>query len=267
MNRVLRLATILALSGAALPALAQQAPDPAVVPGQAFLAQWDLDGDGQVTLAEARSHRADIFTMFDSDGDGVREKDGMKLKVLYQTSVNPVRQDFQAIIKSFWNEIGVEVELKQVDASVFFGGDAASPDTFQKFYADVEMYANNFEGNNPEPYLARQTCDKIPGPENQWQGENTSRFCDPEFDRMIGEMTQIVDPAQRGAIAHVRDADDQRGKHQGADQHLDQAQEDIREDRDITRDLLGGFLVGGPVKDQPADKNTQKHRNQDENGR
>lgn len=71
MNRVLRLATILALSGAALPALAQQAPDPAVVPGQAFLAQWDLDGDGQVTLAEARSHRADIFTMFDSDGDGV----------------------------------------------------------------------------------------------------------------------------------------------------------------------------------------------------
>lgn len=71
MNRALKLATILALSGAALPALAQQAPDPAVVPGQAFLAQWDLDGDVQVTLAEARSHRADIFTMFDSDGDGV----------------------------------------------------------------------------------------------------------------------------------------------------------------------------------------------------
>ena len=75
------------------------------------------------------------------------------------------------------------------------------------------------------------------------------------------------DTAHGFCAAHVRDADDQRGKHQGADQHLDQAQEDIREDRDITRDLLGGFLVGGPVKDQPADKNAEKHRNQDENGR
>jgi peptide/nickel transport system substrate-binding protein len=33
------------------------------------------------------------------DGDGIREKDGKRLKILYQTSVNPVRQDFQALIK------------------------------------------------------------------------------------------------------------------------------------------------------------------------
>ncbi|CAM3205753.1 peptide/nickel transport system substrate-binding protein [Paracoccus aminovorans] len=132
--------------------------------------------------------------------DGIREKDGRRLKLLFQSSVNAVRQDFQALIKQWWSDIGVETELKVVEPSVFFGGDAGSPDTFQKFHADVEMYANNFEGNNPEPYLARQTCDKIPGPENQWQGENTSRYCDPEFDRLIGEMTQIVDPAARGAM-------------------------------------------------------------------
>lgn len=131
---------------------------------------------------------------------GIREKEGKPLKLLFQSSVNAVRQDFQALIKQWWSEIGVETELKVVDPSVFFGGDAGSPDTFQKFHADVEMYANNFEGNNPEPYLARQTCDKIPGPENQWQGENTSRYCDPEFDRLIGEMTQIVDPVARGAM-------------------------------------------------------------------
>ncbi|HEX9859372.1 MAG TPA: peptide ABC transporter substrate-binding protein, partial [Paracoccaceae bacterium] len=75
--------------------------------------------------------------------DGVREKDGMRLKLLFQTSTNAVRQDFQALIKGWWNELGVEVELKNIDASVFFGGDPGSPDTFQKFYADVEMYANN----------------------------------------------------------------------------------------------------------------------------
>ncbi len=133
--------------------------------------------------------------------DGIREKDGKKLHILYQTSVNPVRQDFQALVKGWWNELGVDVELKQVDASVFFGGDPGSPDTFQKFYADVEMYANNFDGTDPEPYLAQYLCDKIPGPENQWQGENINRFCDPAYDALVKEMAATADLAKRGELA------------------------------------------------------------------
>ena len=137
----------------------------------------------------------------DSNGDGVRDKDGVKLSLLYSTSTNPVRQDFQAVIKSWWNAIGVEVELKNVDSSVFFGGDAGSPDTFQKFYSDVEMYANNFDGTDPEPYLAQYLCDKIPGPENQWQGENINRFCDPAYDALVAELAKTSDMAERGKIA------------------------------------------------------------------
>jgi peptide/nickel transport system substrate-binding protein len=133
--------------------------------------------------------------------DGIREKDGKKLKLLYQTSTNPVRQDFQALIKGWWNEIGVEVELKNIDASVFFGGDAGSPDTFQKFYADVEMYANNFDGTDPEPYLAQYMCDKIPGPENQWQGENINRFCDPAYDALVKEMSATAEIGKRAELA------------------------------------------------------------------
>ena len=134
------------------------------------------------------------------NGSGVREKDGVRLSLLYQTSVNAVRQDFQALIKQWWSEIGIETELKTVDASVFFGGDAGSPDTFQKFYADVEMYANNFEGNNPEPYLAQWTCDKAPRPETQWQGENHARFCDPEYDKLVAELGKTVDLTERGNL-------------------------------------------------------------------
>jgi len=133
--------------------------------------------------------------------DGIREKDGKKLKLLYQTSTNPVRQDFQALIKGWWNEIGVEVELKNIDASVFFGGDAGSPDTFQKFYADVEMYANNFDGTDPEPYLAQYMCDKIPGPDNQWQGENINRFCDPAYDALVKEMSATAEMGKRAELA------------------------------------------------------------------
>ena len=73
-------------------------------------------------------------------GDGVRAKDGVRISILYQTSTNSVRQGTQALIKQMWEQIGVETELRNIDAAVFFGGDPASPDTYMKFYADIEMY-------------------------------------------------------------------------------------------------------------------------------
>lgn len=137
----------------------------------------------------------------DSDGDGIRDKDGKKLSILYQTTVNPVRQDFQALIKDWWSEIGVETELKAIDPGVFFGGDPGSPDTFQKFYADVEMYANNSDNPDPETYLGQYQCKNAPSPDNQWQGENINRFCDPAFDALHAKLTQTTDLAERQAIA------------------------------------------------------------------
>ncbi|MCR9148997.1 MAG: peptide ABC transporter substrate-binding protein [Rhodobacteraceae bacterium] len=136
----------------------------------------------------------------DSNGDGVREKDGVELRILYQTSTNAVRQDFQALIKQWWAEIGIETELRNIDASVFFGGDPGSPDTFQKFYADVEMYANTFSGTDPQAYLGNGLCDKAPSPATQWQGENISRFCMPEFDALHAELAKTADIAERARI-------------------------------------------------------------------
>ncbi|WP_298292718.1 peptide ABC transporter substrate-binding protein [uncultured Litoreibacter sp.] len=136
----------------------------------------------------------------DTNGDGVREKDGVPLKVVYQTSTNAVRQDFQALIKQWWSEIGIEAELRNIDASVFFGGDAASPDTFQKFYADVEMYANTFNGTDPQSYLGNGLCDKAPSPATQWQGENISRFCNEEFDALHKELTSTAGLEARAEI-------------------------------------------------------------------
>ncbi len=40
-------------------------------PGAHFIENWDLDEDGQVTLAEATEKRGEIFTMFDQDENGV----------------------------------------------------------------------------------------------------------------------------------------------------------------------------------------------------
>lgn len=137
----------------------------------------------------------------DENGDGVREKDGMKLSVLFQSSTNAVRQDFQALIKDWWNQIGVEVELRNIDASVFFGGDPGSPDTFPKFYADVEMYANLFDGTDPQAYLAQRRCGNEPKPSTQWQGENINRFCDEEYDTLLDDLSRTSDIEERARIA------------------------------------------------------------------
>ena len=133
--------------------------------------------------------------------DGVRAKDGVKMEMLFQTSTNAVRQNFQALIKQWWTELGVKVELRNISGSVFFGGDPSSPDTFQKFYADVEMYANNFDGTDPEAYLAENVCNKIPRPETQWQGNNMSRFCSADYDKLVKELSAAAGVEKRGAIA------------------------------------------------------------------
>lgn len=39
-------------------------------PGAYFIEQFDMDGDGQVTLAETKEKRGEVFVMFDSDEDG-----------------------------------------------------------------------------------------------------------------------------------------------------------------------------------------------------
>ncbi|ASJ75712.1 peptide ABC transporter substrate-binding protein [Granulosicoccus antarcticus] len=134
-------------------------------------------------------------------GDGVRAKDGVRLNYLFQSSTNAVRQDFQALIKQWWSEIGVEAELRNVSGSVFFGGDPGSPDTMQKFYADVEMYANNFDGTDPQSYLGQYTCDKAPGPDSQWQGENISRFCMEEYDTLYKQLERTAETTERHRIS------------------------------------------------------------------
>ena len=120
--------------------------------------------------------------------DGIREKDGVRLSILYQTSTNSVRQGNQALVKQMWEAIGVETELRNIDSGVFFGGDPASPDTYGKFYADIEMYTNSFSGTDPEDYMGNWTCDEISGPDNQWLGNNIPRWCNRDYEALVAQM-------------------------------------------------------------------------------
>ena len=133
--------------------------------------------------------------------DGVREKNGVRLSILYQTSTNSVRQGTQAFIKEMWKAIGVETELRNLSASVFFGGDPASPDTYQKFYTDIEMYTNTFSGTDPETYMANWTCKQVSRKANTWGGGNMPRWCNPDYDALSAEMATTANLEDRIRLA------------------------------------------------------------------
>ena len=146
----------------------------------------------------------------DSNGDGVREKDGVELRVLYQTSTNAVRQKTQALIQQWWGEIGVATELKNIDAGVFFGP-TDNADSLAKFYSDVQMFTNGNDSPNPQAYLNGWRCvtengQNIASSANAWGGENIERWCNPDYDALWSTLSETAD--QNARIELVKQLND-----------------------------------------------------------
>jgi peptide/nickel transport system substrate-binding protein len=171
-----------------------------VLPGPPIYASTNNDAclvqdvEGAIALLDAAG-------IVDSDDDGVREKDGIPLSITYQTSTNAVRQSTQALIKQWFSDIGIKTELRNIDASVFFGGDPASPDTYQKFYTDVEMYTNGTVGTDPQTYMSSWLSSEIASPDNNWLGGNVPRFYSEEYDALFQELSGTSGIEARAALA------------------------------------------------------------------
>ncbi len=131
---------------------------------------------------------------------GIREKGGQKLKLLFQTSINPVRQKVQQVWKQACAKAGIELELKGVTAAVFFSSDVANPDTATKFWADLEMLG--IAGRAPDPILLLQrfVSWEVSTKANKWQGRNVSRWVNAEFDKLFQAAEGELDPAKRTAM-------------------------------------------------------------------
>jgi len=171
-----------------------------VLPGPPMFASTAND-DCLVQDIDGAIAMLDEAGIVDTDGDGVREYNGIPLSITYQTSTNAVRQDTQALVKQWWEQIGFEVELRNIDAGVFFGGDPASPDTYGKFYADVEMYTNGSSGVDPEAYMNSWVCAEVSGASNNWLGTNVPRYCNPAYDELAAQMGKTAVLEERAALA------------------------------------------------------------------
>ncbi len=132
--------------------------------------------------------------------DGIREKDGKKLKFVYQTSINQPRQKNQAIVKQACQKAGIDIEVKAVTASVFFSSDVANPDTYTKFYTDLQMYTTTMTQPDPELFMKQFLTEEVAQKANKWQGRNITRWRNKEYDDNFKAAQVEVDPVKRAAM-------------------------------------------------------------------
>jgi peptide/nickel transport system substrate-binding protein len=132
--------------------------------------------------------------------DGVRVKDGKRLKMLFQTVTNAGMQKMQAVIKQAAAKAGMEMELKSVVASSFYSSDPANPDTYTHFYADLQLMTYLMGPPDPERLMRVFTSGDVATKENKWQRFNVWRWRNDEYDRLYRAAETEVDPVKRAAL-------------------------------------------------------------------
>ena len=132
--------------------------------------------------------------------DGIRAKNGVRLSVTYSTTVAATRQIVQEIVKKDWTALGVAVELKAVPAGVFFSSDLANPDTWSKFWNDVQELGQGYGSPDPESYLSAFTTAQIQTKAQGWRGKNDMRYSSKQYDDLYAQLVKELDPEKRKAL-------------------------------------------------------------------
>jgi peptide/nickel transport system substrate-binding protein len=131
--------------------------------------------------------------------DGVRAKGGTKLKILFQTNVNTRRENTQLLLEKDWESIGFQVDLRSEAFSSFFT--STSPGGANRFWADVQMYA---DGNDPDPtaYLtAGWTTEQMASKANNWLLGNRSRYSNKDVDALVAQLRGETDATKRTQLS------------------------------------------------------------------
>ncbi len=130
----------------------------------------------------------------DSNGDGVRDKDGKELVLKYGTTTREIRKDTQAVLQQQLAAVGIKVDLLNYESDIFFngydkGGPAATGQLDMFEYSTVPL-------SFPDPDVAEWRCDDIPSAEKP-TGTNWMALCDKTLDQLFKDQGTQVDFATR----------------------------------------------------------------------
>ncbi|MGI8855984.1 MAG: peptide ABC transporter substrate-binding protein [Thermomicrobiales bacterium] len=131
--------------------------------------------------------------------DGIRAKNGVQMRIAFVSSVNPVRQREEQVLKTSFQQAGIAMDFSNVDADVFFG-QPTNPDAASRFEKDMEMFTNSPTDPDAQQYLSGWTTKEIPQQSNGWQGANFSRWSNTEYDTLYNQLTTERNPERRAQI-------------------------------------------------------------------
>jgi peptide/nickel transport system substrate-binding protein len=158
-----------------------------------------LSKSNRIEFDLARANKLLDDAGYKKGADGVRATpDGKRMKVLLQTAQNSLRQKQQVLVKDGWGKIGVEVELKTIDSSVFFGSpNGGSTETISHFYADVEMASSRngspFPSSHMKQWYSGRPERDVAQKANSWSGANLYRWISPEYNQLYDQALAELD--------------------------------------------------------------------------
>jgi len=131
--------------------------------------------------------------------DGIRAKNGVRMHVVITTTINSVREKEEQVMKLAFQQVGIEMEIKNVDAGVFFGK-ADNPDAFTRFERDLQIFSGSPGYPDSQAYFDSWTTAQIAQKANGWGGANVERFSDPQFDALVAQLKKELNQDKRNAL-------------------------------------------------------------------
>lgn len=116
---------------------------------------------------------------------------------LMTTAGNRTRELVQQVLQSQWRQVGIEVRLRNEPPRVFF-----SETVSKRRFTGLAMYAwLSAPESVPRTTLHSQS---IPGPGNNFSGQNYTGYANPEMDRLIEKIEVELDRDRRRQLWHAQ---------------------------------------------------------------
>lgn len=141
----------------------------------------------------------------DSDGDGIRDKDGMKLSFGHSTtSGNQVRENLQVFFQQNLKDIGVEMVIENHPAATLFGG-CADNGVFGTGNFDMMGFTNKPASiDMAQEWSDFFLCAAVKDCETNPAGSNAWGYCDEEADAALQCAVNELDGEKR--VACIKEA-------------------------------------------------------------
>jgi peptide/nickel transport system substrate-binding protein len=131
--------------------------------------------------------------------DGVREKDGVKLKLRYATNSRGLRKDAQRVIEEQLKQVGIAVELINHPNQGFLSSYA---DNGPIALGDWDIAQWSISPRYPDPDTSRFLISEIGTKDNDFVGANWAHIRDEALDKLMQEQRTTIDAEARMKLFH-----------------------------------------------------------------